>query len=97
MLTYDTTGGGRLVYISYQIWLSRNYLTFEAEVVHVHCVMERAYSLAKEYNRFGCVDTVSQLGVTPSSWGSLAALAVTRRVFFHFLGAPTLGVCQAQF
>lgn len=34
--------GGRMVYIAYQIWLSKNNIIFEAEVILVHWVLQRA-------------------------------------------------------
>lgn len=53
--------GGRLAYMANQIWLFRNSLAFEAEVVPVHQVLERAYSLVKEYGHFDYVDIASRL------------------------------------
>lgn len=49
MSTYDTTGGGRLAYVAYHIWLFRNSLNFEAKIVQAYCVLKRAYSLFEEY------------------------------------------------
>ena len=44
--------GGRMAYIAYQIWLSRNNLIFKAEVMPIHQILKRAYCLAKEYSHF---------------------------------------------
>ena len=76
-----------MAYTVYQIWLSRNSLIFEVEVVLVQRVVERARCLAKEYCRF---DTA-----TMSSWDSFTVLAAARRTL-HFLGAPTLRIYQGQ-
>lgn len=69
-------------YVACQIWLSRNSLTFEAEVVFAHHVMKRAYSLAGKYSRFDCIDTIGQLTIISGSWDSLAAPTVIRRILF---------------
>lgn len=78
----DMTGGGRLAYMAYLIWLSRNSLTFETKVMPVYQVLERAYSLVKEYSHFDYVDIAGLLAVALSSWNSLATPATTSRVLF---------------
>lgn len=45
-----------MAYIAYQIWLYKNSLVFDAEVVPAHRILDRAISLAIEYYRF---DTAS--------------------------------------
>ena len=48
----STDMAGRLAYFAYQIWLSRNALVFEAKVIPVYWMVQRATSMAKEYHRF---------------------------------------------
>lgn len=47
---------GRFAYIAYQIWLSRNSLVFEIEVISIHRVLSRAVFMATEYYYCDVVD-----------------------------------------
>ena len=41
-----------MMYVAYQIWLFRNNLIFEAEIVLVHWMLESAFCLAMQYSHF---------------------------------------------
>lgn len=43
-------GGGRWVYVAYQIGLFKNDLVFKFEVMPAYRVLERANSLAEKYS-----------------------------------------------
>lgn len=72
MLTDNMSRGGKLAYMVHQIWLFKNSLTFEVEIVPMHRVLERAYSIAEEYGCFDYVNTAGQLANVPSFYDSLA-------------------------
>lgn len=95
--TDNTIGDGTLAYLAYQIWLHNNSLTFKAEVMLVHYVLDKAHSLAEEYCRFNCVDTADQLAVAPSFLDSLAIPALIRRVIFIFWELPLPGFIKLNF
>ena len=63
-MTIGTLGGDRMAYITYQIWLSKNSLIFEAELISVHRVLEKVSCLTEEYN---CFDTTDNFLITPRS------------------------------
>ena len=42
----------RMVYITYQIWLSRHSLVFDDEVIPARRVLERTVCFAQEYCQF---------------------------------------------
>lgn len=79
--TDDTTESSRLAYMAYHIYLSRNSLTFEVEIVPVNHVPEKAYSLA-EYKHFNYVDITGRLAIVLSSWDPLTtSIAIQRNLF----------------
>ncbi|XP_073109545.1 uncharacterized protein [Elaeis guineensis] len=84
----------RLAYIAYQIWLSRNSLIFDAEIVPAHRVLEKAYYLVKEYYRF---DAVGQFLDDLSSWGFLTTPAVVCRMLFISWEPPPSGFVKINF
>lgn len=85
---------GRLTYITFQIWLLRNNLIFDVEVIPIHWMLEKAYYLAEEYDHF---DAVGQSLDDPSSWGSLTALAVVRKMLFISWEPTPLGFIKINF
>lgn len=86
--------GGQMIYIAYQIWLSRNCLVFDGEVTSMRRVLERACCLAAEYLRF---DAATGPFDTPDHWDSLAASAATRRVLFISWEPPPSGSVKVNF
>lgn len=69
------------MYITYQIWLSRNSLVFEAKVIFVQQVLERAIYLIFEYYH---LDTATIPLYAPESWDPHVAPIVIQRVLFIF-------------
>lgn len=78
--------GGILVYIVYQIWLFRNSLVFEVEIVFMQWVLERAIYLAIEYCHFDIV-TISLRA--PKSWTPILSRQRSEALF-SFLESPLL-------
>lgn len=81
----------------YEIWLFKNGLVFEFEIVPIYRVLERAYSLAKEHSRFDCTDITGRLSINLSFRDSLAAPTATRRIFFNSWEPPSLGFIKVNF
>ena len=69
--------GGRLAYITYQVWLSRNKLVFEVEITPSHRVFKRVVFLAMEFHQYDA-DTTSL--ASSDTCDSRAALEATYSV-----------------
>ena len=82
-----------MVYIAYKIWLSRNSLVFDAQVVPARRVMERASSLASKYSHFDSVDPT----LDPSPWGSLAEPVVLQRTLLISWEPPSFRFVKVNF
>lgn len=67
-----------MAYIVYQIWLSKNSLVFDAEVVPFHRVLDRAIILATEYHR---LDTTVYL-LMSRHFGTLMLCLLQARIIF---------------
>ena len=76
--------GGKMTYIAYQTWLSRNDLIFNVEIVPTHRMLERACYVAMDYSRF---DVASLSLIAPNFWDSLAAHTAIRMVLLIFWGS----------
>lgn len=63
-----------MAYVTYHIWLSKNSLVFETEIVPAHRVQDGALSLAIEY---GCFNIIRSIVDALSPWDSHAMLAAT--------------------
>lgn len=75
-----------MAYIAYHIWLSRNSLVFDAKVVLVPRLLERATCLATKYS---CFDTASTILNGLDSWGFHSTTVATWRVFLIFWHPPS--------
>ena len=83
-----------MIYIVYQIWLFRNYLNFDGEVVSMHRVLERAWYLIAEYL---CFDATTNPLDTPDHWNSHAAPATPRWALFISWEPPPSGCVKVKF
>lgn len=90
-----TKVGGRITYIIYQIWLSKNSLVFDTEVVPAYRMLERAICLVTNQSTI----ILMMLAYLLMAWISGTPIQPRQQPgrFFSFSGNPSSKIVKINF